>query len=183
MLSLLSLSLKLIMNPVLAVLNNIMNHTEHGTPAPAPANAPFKLEPAPGPVSSLVPPPSTTPLWGQILEETETVPPDVKTSLRRSDHQTDEDYSDVATVQDPQMIGLVEAPLKLEELVLLVKIKNKLARPTLDTTDHKTVTDEHGNILHCGIKVDNIPVYSECLAGQNLCQVYIGGDCEPSDEV
>ena len=179
------------------VLNNITNHTKHGTPAPAPVKAPFTLEPVPGPVPS--PPPSTTPLWGQIFDEMETIPsglgmslpkPDPQTeddsnvaSLPESDPQTDEDNSDdVAAVQDPQMIGLVEAPLKLEELELLVKTKYKMTRPRLDTTDHTKVTDEHGNILHCGIKVDNMPVYSECLARQSLCQVYVGSDCEPSDE-
>lgn len=176
------------------VIDYIEGHERHGT-TPAPTKAPlFTLEPVPVPS----PPPSNNPLWGQIFDEMETIPSDLGMSLPKPDPQTEDDSnvaslpetdpqtgddSNVAAaVQDPQMIGLVEAPLKLEELELLVKTKYKMTRPRLDTTDHTKVTDEHGNILHCGIKVDNMPVYSECLARQSLCQVYVGSDCEPSDE-
>ena len=87
--------------------------------------------------------------------------------------------------RDDEPIGFMEAPPKLEELLLLIHTNTgrEISSSSLDTTNHQERVNDDGSILHCGIKVEGNLVTVECLVGEELCGIYLGGyRCEPSDQ-
>jgi hypothetical protein len=87
--------------------------------------------------------------------------------------------------RNDEPIGFLEAPPKLEELLLLIHTNTgrEIPNTSLDTTNHQERVNDDGSILHCGVKVEGNLVTVECLLGDELCGVYLGGyRCEPSDQ-
>ncbi|KAI2510043.1 hypothetical protein MHU86_4337 [Fragilaria crotonensis] len=85
-----------------------------------------------------------------------------------------------------QLIGFIEAPPKIEELVLLMeKVGGTGAQSiSLDSSEQREIVNEGGDTFHCGIKVDGNAVTLECLFEAELCRVYLGDrDCESAGQV
>lgn len=78
--------------------------------------------------------------------------------------------------RNEEPIGFLEAPPKLEELLVLLHTNTGREMPnsSLDTTNHQQRVNDDGSILHCGVKVEGTLVTVECLLGDELCGVYLG---------
>jgi hypothetical protein len=80
-------------------------------------------------------------------------------------------------VTKPQLIGLIDSPMDLDELVLLIETDSDLAitkHPApLDLSKLRETTTKGGDKLHCNIKVDGVRVAVECRANEETCRVYL----------
>jgi hypothetical protein len=113
--------------------------------------------------------------------------PETKESRDSNGNETSDPKSDVQVdANGTQLVGFIDAPPKLDELVLLMGKGVETGGPggSLDDSEHHEIVNDSGDTLHCGIKVDGKSVTLECSFGEELCRVYLGeGDCELSDQV
>mmetsp|Transcript_20820 Transcript_20820/g.34412 ORF Transcript_20820/g.34412 Transcript_20820/m.34412 type:complete len:352 (+) Transcript_20820:259-1314(+) len=153
-------------------------------PPKEPAAASTKIPPSSSPV--LTPPGSSTTATEPPMEESLLVTEDTVDSTESLVFNTtteDEIEPPKSIVSDDQppggLIGFVEAPLDPEELALLVETNQyfdvESGPKPLDTSMLTETTTETGNTIYCYATVDGIPVSVECIAGESLCRVYVGG--------